>query len=289
MSYKIAFSKMRFETKIADGDWDTWTKYTGSFENLELDPVGIMDKIYMGHPFCTWHKNKWRKGENYLLGQHLCLDFDTEDERSTLTTLAKDVFIQKYAFLIYTSPSHKPEAPRSRVVFLLDTPIQQAKNYTAAAAALFFMYGSADSNGKDACRPWYGSVNCDMDVIGKELPLDKVKEIIAQYKIYGDLTKKNVSRSFTPSADQTEVSSALSKIPAWGIDYNEWVKVLMGIHSAFGDQGLPLAESWAEGKDKEVQDRWRSFRSQGNGSGKVTINTVFKMAIDRGWQKGVSL
>lgn len=284
MNYKISFSTMTPIGKIPYGD-PIWPTFNGSFENAELEQVDIMDKIYMGHPFTTWHKNKWRHGDNYLAGQHIGLDFDNEDEKSTLNHLCKDSFIRKYGFLAYTTPSHRPEAPRARVVFLLDTPIMQAKNYAGAASALLWLFGSADRQCKDPCRFFYGSRDCDMQWLGQELPLDKLKAIISQYNTSGQLAKKlSTTQTYTPTADQKEVAEALKSIPAWGIDYDEWVKVLMGIHQAFGDQGLSLASSWAQGLDGEVSRKWRSFKSNGNEGGKVTLNTVFKMALDRGWK-----
>lgn len=289
--YKISFSTWTPEGKIPPSaqlpaEDTTWKRFNASFENIELDQVGILDKIYLGHPFTTWHKNKWRHGSNYLLGQHLAIDFDTEDERSTINFLIKDSFVRKYGFLIYTTPSHKPEAPRARVVFLLDQPIHQAKNYTAAASALLWIFGTADRQCKDAARFFYGSKDCEIEWLGQELPLEKMKTMIQQYQASGQLAKKIASnRSYTPSADQQEVASALKKIPAWGIDYDEWLKVLMGIHQAFGDSGLGLAESWAQGADGEVARKWRSFNTNGNSVGSVvTLNTVFKLARDNGWQ-----
>lgn len=282
--YKIAFSTMQPEGKIPPGA-DIWGAFNASFQNLELDQVEILDKIYMGHPFTTWHKNKWRNNANFELGGHIAIDFDTEDERSTLPYLMKDPFIMKYGFMIYTTPSHKPEAPRARVVFLLDHPIHQAKNYTAAASALLWLFGTADRQCKDACRFFYGSRDCELQWLGQELPLEKVKHIIGQYNASGQLAKRiATNKNYAPTADQQEVASALKLIPAWGIDYDEWLKVLMGIHQAFGDAGLGLAESWAQGLDGEVGRKWRSFKNEGNATGAVTLNTVFRMARDRGWQ-----
>lgn len=284
MKYKISFSTMVPTGKIPPGD-AIWPAFNASFENSELEQVEILDMIYHGHPFTTWHKNKWRHGSNYLMGQHIGIDFDTEDERSTLPYLIKDSFVKKYGFMIYTTPSHKPEAPRARVVFLLDTPIQQSKNYTAAASALLWLFGSADRQCKDAARFFYGSKDCDMEWLGQELPLGKLKDIIKQYDASGQLAKRIATRKhYTPTAEQQEVAEALKAIPAWGIEYDEWVKVLMGIHQAFGNAGLDLAESWAQGFDKEVERKWRSFNQNGNTAGTVTLNTVFKMARDHGWQ-----
>lgn len=288
--YKIAFSTWTPEGKIPPqaqlpADDTTWKRFNASFQNQELEQVEILDMIYHGHPFTTWHKNKWRNAANYLAGQHIGLDWDTEDERSTLQHLIKDPFIKKYGFMAYTTPSHKPEAPRARVVFLTDAPIMQGKNYVAATSALLWLFGTADRQCKDSCRFFYGSKNCDMEWLGKTLPLEKLKAIIGQYQTSGQLAKKIATqRNYTPTADQREVAEALRCIPAWGIDYDEWVKVLMGIHQAFGDAGLSLAESWAQGVDGEVSRKWRSFKDAGNPNGTVTLNTVFKMALDRGWK-----
>ena len=90
MTCKIAFSTMALKGKIADGD-ARWAQFTGSFRNLELDTIDIANEIYMGHPLTTWHKNNWRHSSNYQLGMHIGLDFDTEDERSTLAYLAKEI------------------------------------------------------------------------------------------------------------------------------------------------------------------------------------------------------
>ena len=176
------------------------------------------------------------------------------------------------------------EAPRARVVFLLDTPIMQVKNYTAAASALLWLFGTADRQCKDAVRFFYGSRDCDIDWLGQELPLEKMKMMIQQYQASGQLAKKVATRNYTPTADQQEVASALKSIPAWGIDYDEWLKVLMALHKAYGSDGLSLAETWAQGADGEVARKWRSFNANGNVEGAVTLNTVFKLARDNGWQ-----
>ena len=290
MKYKIAFSTWTPEGKIPPQaqlppDDTTWKRFNGSFQNQELEQVEILDMIYHGHPFTTWHKDRWRNAANYLAGQHIGLDWDTEDERSTLQHLIKDPFIKKYGFMAYTTPSHRPEAPRARVVFLLDNPIMQGKNYVAATSALLWLFGTADRQCKDSCRFFYGSKDCDMEWLGQTLPLEKLKAIIGQYQASGQLAKRiATSKSYTPTADQREVAEALRAIPPWGIDYDEWVKVLMGIHQAFGDAGLSLAESWAQGLDGEVARKWRGFKEAGNTNGAVTLNTLFKMALDRGWK-----
>lgn len=284
-TYKIAFSSMAFDGKIPHGD-PLWQEFNGSFENFDIDSLEIANFIYMGHPFTTWHKNKWRHSKNYELGQHLAIDFDTEDERSTLAHLAKDKFVQKYAHLIYTTPSHTPATPRARVLFTLDTPIYQAKNYALAASALLWLFGAADRQCKDACRFFYGSKNAEIEYLANELPLDVIKTLIKQYQVSGQVAKNTHERkNYTAPTDQKDVAEALRKIPPWGIEYDQWVSILMAIHHEFGDNGLGLAESWADGKPEEVRRKWRSFNENGNTSGKVTLGTLFAIAKEYGWER----
>jgi hypothetical protein len=68
------------------------------------------------------------------------------------------------------------------------------------------------------------------------------------------------------------------------VDYDEWVSVLMAIHSQFGDDGYSLAEMWADGKQGEIDQKWKSFHQTGNVSGAVTIATVFGIAKRFGWR-----
>jgi len=191
--YRIAFSRMALSGKIEAGS-DLWPKFNASFDNRELEPIEIANLIYTGHPFTTWHRNHWRDGSNYELGQHIGLDFDTGDVRSTLAHLAAEPFIAKYASMIYTTPSHTPEAPRARVLFLLDTPIHQATNYALAAQAMTWLFSHADPKCKDPARFFYGSLNCQVEYLENVLPLDVVREIIRKYQATGHAEKRRQVR-----------------------------------------------------------------------------------------------
>lgn len=182
--YKIAVSRYALTHKIPPGD-AFWSTFNGSFENLSIEPYDLARHIYDGHPFTTWHANNWRTSANYVCGQHLGLDFDAGDQTSTLPALLDNPFIHRHANILYTTPSHTPEAPRARVVFLLDTPIMQATNYALAAASLLWLFGTADRQCKDPVRFFYGSLRCDMEMFDNVLSLATVKHIIAQYQASG--------------------------------------------------------------------------------------------------------
>lgn len=288
-AYKVSVSKYQIEHKIPTGS-EVWPRFNASFINRELQPDSLMQMIYDGHAITTWHAANWRTSANYLLGQHLGLDFDTGDTSSSMPALVKDKFIERYAALLYTTMSHTPEAPRTRVLFLLDQPIVQAKNYTLAASALLWLFGTADRQCKDAVRFFYGSPHCEFEFLNNVLPVETVKKLISEYQASGANEKRRaVNKDYAAPATQLEVAEALRLIPPWSIDYDEWVSILMGIHSEFGDGGYALAENWAQGVNGEVEQKWRSFKQSGNPSGAVTIATVFGIAKNFGWHKVASV
>jgi hypothetical protein len=281
-TYRIAVSSYALAAKIPPGD-AFWGAFNASFVNRDLTRLDLVEAIYTGHPITTWHRNHWRAGANFECGQAVGLDFDTEDERSRLTTLTADKFIAKHSALIHTTRSHTPAKPRARVMFLLDTPIFQAKNYALAAQALLWLFGAADRQCKDPVRFWYGAPGCEVEYFENVLPLDTLKHLIAQYQDTGQRERQR--HNWTAPTEQAEVADALRKIPAWGIDYDQWVAVLMALHREYGDGGLALAESWADGAAGEVERKWRSFKPAGNYAGAVGLGTVFALAQTFGWRK----
>jgi hypothetical protein len=281
-SYRVAVSRMLLDHKIPAGDV-LWPKFNASFDNVELETADIMQAVYDGFPLTTWHKNQWRHSNNFICGQHLGLDFDHGGQ--SLMSLAGDKFISKYGAFVYTTMSHTEEAPRLRAMFVLDAPIQQAANYSMAASALLWMFGTADRACRDAVRFWYGSPGCQFEYINEVLPLDVVKRLIANYQETGLTERKKHNPDYHAPTSQQEVSDALRFIPALQIDYDEWVSVLMALHSQFGDGGLGLADSWGMGKGDEIERKFKSFHDGGNGSGAVTIATLFGIAKRFGWKK----
>jgi len=183
-TYRVAVSTWALDHKLAPGAPE-WAAFNASFVCQDLTPFDFAHAIYDGHPFTTWHANNWRTSANYVCGQHMGLDFDAGDQTSTLPALLDNPFIHRHANILYTTPSHTPEAPRARVVFLLDTPIMQATNYALAAAALLWLFGTADRQCKDAARFFYGSLRCEIEMFDNVLSLATVKHIIAQYQASG--------------------------------------------------------------------------------------------------------
>lgn len=197
---KIAISEMALSDKIPSGD-PMWPKFNASFDNVDIAPIDVAYEITTGHAVTTWHKNRWRHTDNYILGQHIGLDFDTEDERSTIEHLESLPFIQRHAFMVHTTPSHSIDKPRARVVFELDAPIHQPTNYARAARALVWLFNGADSKCKDPVRFFYGSIGCDYSMMYNTLPLVTVKRIIDEYEQHGERARQKFESDIVREAD----------------------------------------------------------------------------------------
>ncbi|MCB0106336.1 MAG: bifunctional DNA primase/polymerase [Caldilineaceae bacterium] len=99
--------------------------------------------------------------------------------------------------------------------------------------------------------------------------------IMADRKATAERAKEN-ALLITPELET--VSDALSHIPAQ-LSYQEWVSVLMAVHSAYpDDRGVTLCEAWSPGYDGEIAAKFKSFNSNG-----VTIGTLAYMAKQHGW------
>ena len=181
---------MELDGKIPPGD-PLWREFNGSFENYDATLPAIAYMIDAGRAFTTWHANGWRASANYICGQHIGIDFDTEDERSSLPHLLNDQFIARYGALVYATPSSTPDAPRSRALFVLDKPIMQAANYVSAAEAMLWIFGAtADRKCKDAARFFYGSLGSTPTHLDNILPLDVVRDAIARHARWKDAQAK---------------------------------------------------------------------------------------------------
>ena len=212
-TYRIAVSSQALDHKIPPGSPD-WRAFNASFVNRELTPFDFATAIWDGHPFTTWHKDNWRTTANYLCGQHIGLDFDNGDQASTLPALMANPFIHRHASILYTTPSHTPEAPRARVVFLLDTPIMQATNYALAAQALLWLFGTADRQCKDPARFFYGSLRCEIEMFDNVLPLATMKHVIQQYQATGRRELARHARGPIHTSDKYTTAALRNEVEA---------------------------------------------------------------------------
>lgn len=179
--YRIAINRMALPHKLPPGD-RRWAEFNDGFEDLALDPMEIVNAIYMGRAYTSWMGGRRRNNDNFVSSQWIGIDLDTEDGRSRLSTLIRNPWVANYASIVHSTPSSTREKPRSRVLFLLDQPINDAQRYMAASNFLMSQFPGADSVCKDAARFYYGALNCDVELPLNELPLRILRDKYAQWR-----------------------------------------------------------------------------------------------------------
>lgn len=128
----------------------------GAFSNATMTPPKIAMHITSGKAICiSALKTNWRKSDNFVSSQLMGVDFD---QSPGVEALLDDPFVHDHAFLLYPTPSHTPDAPRSRVLFALDVPITDAALYTKLLKRLMHRFQvPVDESCKDVARVFYGS------------------------------------------------------------------------------------------------------------------------------------
>jgi len=84
-----------------------------------------------------------------------------------------------------------------------------------------------------------------------------------------------------PPTEYEQLREALAHIPPKpvGAGYEEWTRILMGIHAAFpGADGLALAQEWDPRKAREIAQKWKTFEPVG-----YTVGSVFYAARQHGY------
>lgn len=165
-----------------DQSREWWRAFNGNFTNRELSVAEFIESIRQGYAYAPQHRN-YREAGNFICGQHVALDFDTQDYRSTFEHLLTDPFIAANASFLHTTPSHTPETPKCRVVFILDRSIRDRAKYILLAESLVYRYSMADTKCKDACRLFFGAVDCQVAQPGNVLSLETAaSELVQPYQ-----------------------------------------------------------------------------------------------------------
>jgi hypothetical protein len=181
MGYCIAINELALDDKLPPGD-GRWARLNDSFINQEVEPFDFANAIYMGRAYSAWHSGR-RKDDNFLRSQFIAVDCDTEDERSSIPYLLGLEFVNVYAALIHSTPSHTDAKPRSRVVFLLDEPIADSAAYEVAIGFVYSLFPGSDTSCIDSSRFFYGSKNCEIELlVNNVLPVTHLRSYYNRWR-----------------------------------------------------------------------------------------------------------
>jgi hypothetical protein len=282
--------------------WD----YNNTFENMELETLrDLAVWTYKGHPYCGQHlhvnipyeedgetkHHAARYRDNFIRSNVFSLDYDKKRPEDSVSALMRHPFMQKYAGYLYATTSSTVDSPKTRVVFLCDTVIEDVERYSLLARAFAWHFQDADQSCFDPLRIFAGSkLSHEVKIHDSILPLMVLDRFAVRFQEHLRAQQEEKQRKLAYALAQGDTSverirAALRHIPAnkGSLIYYDWMKVVRAIYSAYpNDLGVALAEEWSgERNAGEVPVMFRSF---GHYSGnEITVNSLFWMAKQRGW------
>lgn len=174
-----------------------WASFYKTFRRVTVTPRGLAILIFKGYSTTPlWEQA--RREENFVSAGHIAFDFDTGDETAALDYLLRvGTFAWLFASFGYTTTSHTEEAPRSRLVFVLEYPIYNAEDYRAAYQAVAWKIAADGSHCDPACkdplRLYYGSEGCTVESNWSVLGKAALDMVLLEYKAAHPPAKPPVS------------------------------------------------------------------------------------------------
>jgi hypothetical protein len=272
--FLCSISTMHFDEK-PDKKSFNWAPYLDGFVNERLSIIDLADRVIRGHSFGPVYKGR-PDGNNFVAGQLLALDFDTEDARSSMDTLLAHPFILAYACLIYPSPSHRPDAPRHRAVFALDSPIQGREGWEMAGKTVLRLFPHADQGTYNAARTFFGNGKILRDGLPMYynetvLPLSHLrvmaKQMLLEIKQQEQRREQQVRRAFSIPKQVGEVPSLvevmdrLQSVNPYALSYDQWIKIGAALAHTYGDDAFIPYKSWSDqpGHEPLSYGKWKSL------------------------------
>jgi len=167
-------------------DVENWGHYNANFKPRKLTPRGLALEVWNGFAFAPVYHGKSRKKSEFKEAYHVALDFDVDAD---LDKICAHPLAQQFGSFAYSTPSSTPENPKSRLVFVMMTPIGDYQRYETLVKALIKEFGGADEACKDAARLFFGSKQCRVVGIWSYLPTEAANFIIERYEREAEAAK----------------------------------------------------------------------------------------------------
>ena len=252
-------------------DWsrEEWGRVNDRFVNQVLSLAEIADHLASGSSLSGVHDGR-RKRENWKLIQHIAVDLDTEDERSSVLTLRQHPIVLAYGFMVYPTLNSRPDKPRSRVLFALEEPIRDFEGAKLAIAAITDFFSGADRACVDPCRQVFGNGKIARDDLWddvwyeeKLLPLADLRSF-ARRLLERERAQERAVEQHKPDdvLALRELFDRLESIPPWPHSYDERLKLAAAVAHVYGDAAfMPLKKWWdARGESRMTWQKWQGLR-----------------------------
>lgn len=145
--------------KKDDGFYFNETKINLGYNwlNQEANPSDLFGLLSeYGYSISPLLKSDHRIDANFLSHSVALVDIDNG---MTIEELEANQFYLDYGYGFYSTPSHKEDAHRFRIVFVLENDITSSLDMRCLYTGLMQTYGDADASCKDSVRLFYGSIN----------------------------------------------------------------------------------------------------------------------------------
>lgn len=150
-----------------------------NFRNKRLSIDDFIQHIHSGHAYTAQLYNGYRHSRNFKQAQHIGFDLD---HLSIPIEDINDPLILNHASFLHTTSSDSPSSPRSRAVFVLDTPITDGETYSAIVQSMHRASTiEIDEICKDYVRLFYGATNCRIRYFGNVLRIADLLKIVSPY------------------------------------------------------------------------------------------------------------
>lgn len=249
-----------------------------SFHPQDVALPALVKHIRQGKAFTVGHfKDNRRVESHFVSSQLLALDLD----QCPLNVEQLEVqypFIQEYAFLMYPTPSSTPEQPKTRILFVLDEPVDMASRWRVLQLALMEQFAELkpDNACKDPSRLFYGSftsryyvhyqavlqIATIANVARLQADQDAFQRVAVQYTVRTQRTTNDVERcavNFLNHALKRVAGAGKGQRHATFRNYAMW---LYGLNAG----GWPLSKSDIERDLMSISAAWGDKDGAATGS-----------------------
>lgn len=274
---------------------------TEKFTRETTELKQLLEYVKEGYAFCIADMVEnavtnycYRKSESFISGQMIVVDIDNKDkdgnrvsdeEYITWEELQQKMEIKTYASFIYTTPNHREDWHRMRIVFELPKKIENSNDISRLQKFFAERY-RGDLQATSCVQAFFGSKDCEYVFYGNTLNDTMVEMILEQEE---SIQKEEYKYRFNanPEYDVTgkDIKGMLDKIPFlnnqgnFELDYLDWVRVISAVSNALPeDQALQLLNEWGPGYESETRSKIKSKLD------KVSIGSLIYIAKRYGYQ-----
>lgn len=208
MPYLLAVNRSHRGKLPKDATPGQWARFNDAFQTCELSPQEIADEIRAGHAIAAVHNGR-RKAANFQLAQHIGIDLD--DGAMSWDDVVNHPLVEACAAIVHTTASHRPDAPRMRVLFLLEEPIEDADTYASLVGCFLRAFSTADPLCKDASRLFFGAPDCGLLLMpDNRLTLEDLANIATAYPPAEDAAPRVIGFKAPPAGDTLSTFGSVS-------------------------------------------------------------------------------